>query len=739
MLTASIPTGTSTGIPTIDIYGRNTGVEYSQTTLSLDQLSAAVHQALTQYPYYTVVNGFSPMKDPHTLETLACAIRAKISPRTETNREHLNPVSFTEVYVARESLEVLDDASSEFTQVSRTRAPLPPHTDSSYEVLPHEMVIFHCIKADEGGGNSLMIPAEDVLQRLDDDVIARLREPVYPFGRGRHAILCGDRTTPFIRYYQIQLEHTSHLKSTELSAEHRSALKALNAVLCQEELCHKFHLKPGQILFMHNQKVFHGRTALSTNADRLMYRMRLHVSSLSADEQIFVANDAPTHMTLAKELSWLGRLERALYHYQQASELAPEQPNVLEAYGSFLLETGQFERAASVLRQCLMLNPAHYNGGLALSGLAKAAGDEIEAQAVLNPIMRAHPFVFEAKPTAEKLTVLRMQGIEGSAYGIVESSNGRYSPLLRSGHFSVSNLLSHDDYNPLVLNIFEDNIATLEDIPQFDLMLNTIACADSRAISLLAATRFVERYSHLPVINHPGQVLETTRDRNSHRLNSIEGVTFPKTEKFWWDRETVDGAVTDIVAWGFKFPMIIRKVQSHTGKSVVLLNDESALRTHLLTSSADNYYAIQYQDCSIRPGIYEKMRIFFIDGVLYPVANIFNDHWAIHSGDRYSVMDKETWMREEEQTFLNDPVSYLGSENFSKLYAIRDLVKLDFFGIDFVKLNDGSLFIFELNAAMRHNFDHAKNFPYTKPHLKSVSAAFDQMVKERLKGCSQES
>ena len=110
--------------------------------------------------------------------------------------------------------------------------------------------------------------------------------------------------------------------------------------------------------------------------------------------------------------------------------------------------------------------------------------------------------------------------------------------------------------------------------------------------------------------------------------------------------------------------------------------------------------------------------MFFIDGNFYPVANLFNDSWNVHSGDHYSVMDKTQWMQDEERSFLNDPVSYLGTENFDKLYKIRDLVGLDFFGIDLTMLPDGTLFIFELNAAMRHDFDHAKNFPYTETPLK---------------------
>ncbi|MGK7894335.1 MAG: hypothetical protein AB4372_12115, partial [Xenococcus sp. (in: cyanobacteria)] len=98
----------------------------------------------------------------------------------------------------------------------------------------------------------------------------------------------------------------------------------------------------------------------------------------------------------------------------------------------------------------------------------------------------------------------------------------------------------------------------------------------------------------------------------------------------------------------------------------------------------------------------------------------------------YEIMDKTQWTQDAEQSFLNDPISYLGQENFDKLCKIRDLIDLDFFGIDFTITPDGTLFIFELNSAMRHNFDHAGNFPYTRPHLERISAAFDTMIQNRL-------
>ena len=172
---------------------------------------------------------------------------------------------------------------------------------------------------------------------------------------------------------------------------------------------------------------------------------------------------------------------------------------------------------------------------------------------------------------------------------------------------------------------------------------------------------------------------------------------------------------------------------SQTGSSVKLVNNRAELDSYLQNSPTDKeYYIIQFQDYLNKRNVYNKTRVFFIDGNFYPVANLFHDSWNVHSGDRYSVMDKTQWMQDEEKSFLNDPVNYLGIENFEKLHKIRDAIGLDFFGIDLTILRDGTLFIFELNAAMRHNFDHAQNFPYTEPHLRRISNAFDTMIQNRL-------
>ncbi|MDJ0734575.1 MAG: TauD/TfdA family dioxygenase [Nostocaceae cyanobacterium] len=750
-----------------------TSISSGNTKTSLLQdIALHVCKALCSYPHYAIVGGFPAIQDRSNLIDLSQAIGAVVcgQPVSGRDAENQDKVSFTQVRID----ETKANLGGYVTKYSRTHQPLTLHTDSSYMSHPHKLVAFQCIVAAQTGGESIMAPVEDILQRIDSEVLELLRAPIYPFGDKPSPIIFGEPGDEQIRYYRAQIDRALETGALPLSDKHYAAIETLDRVLQQTEQFNQFQLQPGQIVFMDNTKVLHGRTGFSQQSDRLLYRVRLHVPNFEVGSQLKASvnigenqiqfppsnqstsaalnldtpekneepqeldfNNAEAHLVLAKEMRQLNRVGDELEHYRLASELASDNKIALQAfsaYGKLALRMGKFAQATKAFRRCLEIDPQNYDCGLALSSLVHESGNAAAAGGILEQVTQHHPFVFLDKPNSQKPTILRTRGLEGSAYAIVKENDGTYTNLLRGGHFSIKNLVNKQRYNLIILNIFQKNTDQLKDIPNFDLFLNTIACPDLKRESLLAAARLVDRYPHIPVINHPRRVLETTRERNSLRLNMIPGVCFPKTEKLWWDGISLDAIAKDIIGLGFVFPMIIRQVGTQTGSSVALVKSEQALREHFQKSPANKeYYIIQFHDCRKFENVYNKTRVFFIDHNFYPVAHLFNDSWNIHSGDRYSLMNKAPWTQYEEKSFLNDPLSYLGRENFNKLCKIRDLIGLDFFGIDFTILPDGRLFIFELNAAMRHNFDHAQNFPYTQPHLKRISEAFDTMVQRRLK------
>ena len=741
---------------------------------SLREVAKSICTALQKYPHLVVVSGYPAIDARENLTSLGQAI-CDINSSQEK-------VSFTRVRIDRAKANF--DAPA--THYSRTHLPLGPHTDSSYSLKPHEVVAFQCIVSDDTGGESIVIPVEDILEKIAPNYLELLREPVYPFEENSYPIIFGESGDEHIRYYRAQIDRTIGLTGMLLSEQHRSAIDQLDDLLQSAELGFRSHLKPGQIIFAHNTKVLHGRTGFSPQSERLLLRIRLHIPSLAAkeltsksessQEKVIADNqkrsqslkaishqelapkssdvnedrettpheiDAPIsqllseaqeQLDLALKLKNCCNFQDAFKHFQNALKLEPNSLEILSEFGEFLLEIGKFEIAAKIFRRCLEIDPQDFYSSLNLSSIAYKKEEYSEAQEILKKVAQQHPYIIFEKPKSHKPNLLRIRSLQGSKYNIIQRGNGTYKSLLQGGHFSIRDLVKHKRYNIMLLNIYEENIDELKDIPSFDILLNTIACPDLMRVPLLSAARFVDRFPNIPIINDPRKVLETTRERNSLRLNMIQGVTFPKTEKIRWDGISVNRMNKEILGLGFVFPFIVRLVGSQTGSSVSLINSEQALDYYFQQSPKDrDYYVIQFHDCRQTENIFNKTRVFFIDGTFYPVANLFNNAWNIHSGDRYEIMDKTQWTQDAEKSFLNDPISYLGNENFDKLCKIRDLIDLDFFGIDFTITPDGTLFIFELNSAMRHNFDHAQNFAYTRPHLERISAAFDTMLQSRLK------
>ena len=131
--------------------------------------------------------------------------------------------------------------------------------------------------------------------------------------------------------------------------------------------------------------------------------------------------------------------------------------------------------------------------------------------------------------------------------------------------------------------------------------------------------------------------------------------------------------------------------------------------------------------------LFRKLRLFHIDGEFFPVVCHLDKVWNVHGGNRKTIMRGDETLMAEEKSFLNDWKSYVGAANVDRIETVAERTGLEFFGMDFTIDADGSLFIYELNPAMRHSFDHARNFPYKLPYDQAIAEAFTRMVSQRMK------
>ena len=443
--------------------------------------------------------------------------------------------------------------------------------------------------------------------------------------------------------------------------------------------------------------------------------------------------DAGACLILSKVLALSGRLAASRRHALRAGALAPPRSELTIDVGEWLFEIGEFDIARRILEPALASTPTDADALCTLSALRQRDGDTEAARQVLLRSAELKPISAPRHHRPHQPAVLRIRCVENSFYGILQDGRtGRHRRRLKDGHFSVKNLIDKKRVNLFIASIAGDNLLNRDDLPPFRLAINSVSCADLNPGGLQRIDRFLARFPHIPVINPPRKVLATTRAQNARRLGSLDAVRFPRTEMFCND--AAPNEVADrLEQRGFGYPLIVRLPGTQTGDSMSREDTRADFMGRLAaTPPGVHLYAIEYIDCRDRRGLFHKTRAFFIDGVFYPVANLTSDVWQIHSADRYRVMVENTASRRAELRYLRDPEAHLGARVFGALHEIARIIDLDFFGIDFTTDRDGRVLVFEANAAMRHNYEHATAFPYTRAHLDRVSDAFDRMVHRRL-------
>lgn len=232
---------------------------------------------LKSHPHFFVLKGVPATEDRTLTVNIARAIADTEPFKPGRPPEMRHKVSFTRVQIDPEK----SADNSAVTRYSRTNQPLELHTDSSYMNDPHELVAFQMVRAESQGGDTLMAAVEDVVAALDEEVRTNLSEINFPFGRGPQPVLWTRKGATHIRYYRSQIE-TARLDEDEdeLADQDLAAMDALDDVLAREDLQFRFHVAPGETVFMHNTKALHGRTGFPADSDRLMYRIRMHAGCL---------------------------------------------------------------------------------------------------------------------------------------------------------------------------------------------------------------------------------------------------------------------------------------------------------------------------------------------------------------------------------------------------------------------------------------------------------------------------
>lgn len=242
--------------------------EMVSKTSQIDRTAEHITDALKRPPFFLVLKGLPATTDRSATVNLARAISA-------IGTGQASKVSFTRVEINLEK----SSKHGFSTSTSRTHLPMDVHTDSSYDPKPHELVAFQMVRTSDQGGQSTLVSLEDVLPHLDRTTFEVLQQAIFPFGDKTLPILWPHDTAWRIRYYRTQMEASAGLMG-QLSLDAMAATHILDGILKRDDLTYATALQAGDILFLNNTRVLHGRTGFDPNSSRLMYRIRCHAPSL---------------------------------------------------------------------------------------------------------------------------------------------------------------------------------------------------------------------------------------------------------------------------------------------------------------------------------------------------------------------------------------------------------------------------------------------------------------------------
>jgi hypothetical protein len=239
-----------------------------------------------------------------------------------------------------------------------------------------------------------------------------------------------------------------------------------------------------------------------------------------------------------------------------------------------------------------------------------------------------------------------------------------------------------------------------------------------------------------PVLNAPDRIVRLTREGTWALLDSAPGVVFPVNARI--DRAALariaggDASAAAILG-GSGFPMLARPVDTHAGDGLAKLDDPAQVAAYLGERAEQNFVIAPFVDYRSRDGCFRKYRIAIIAGRPYACHMGISEHWMIHYLN--AGMTESAWKRDEEAGWMAEFDHDFAVRHETALRAIAERIGLDYVTLDCGETPDGQLLVFEAgNGMIVHAMDPPDLFPYKRPQMHKVFAAFTTMLRDACSG-----
>ena len=446
----------------------------------------------------------------------------------------------------------------------------------------------------------------------------------------------------------------------------------------------------------------------------------------------------------AEILFSLGRDLEAAKDFEVVLRLEPSHFGALNDYGIMLMETGESGRARQMLIQATQAHPDKVVGQINLADFLlsqceyETAKNHYQRALELEPsLKKAHQGLAHAlaglgdekAAAAHRELGFREQALVSWAY----RGSGKPVQLLVlgsafGGNVPLQQILDKRTFQSTVL--LSEYFDPETPLPAHSLIVNLIGDADLSRAGLDAAEALLSRTTS-PVINHPALVRPTGRLVNARRLSVIPNVRTPRMVLLAKKVLLAPIAAKVIAEHGIEFPLLLRSPGFHTGQYFISVTSPENLAEAVAGLPGTDLLVMQVLDASNRHGDKHKFRVMFVDGELYPLHLAISKNWKVHyfSAD----MEIEPEYRVLEEQFLNNMSGLLGDEVMAALNSIRQVLGLDYGGIDFAIDQNGKVLLFEANATMLvHQPENVQKWAYRQEAAKRIMDAVRSMILNRI-------
>ncbi len=226
----------------------------------------------------------------------------------------------------------------------------------------------------------------------------------------------------------------------------------------------------------------------------------------------------------------------------------------------------------------------------------------------------------------------------------------------------------------------------------------------------------------LPVVNPPEKIRRTAREGVAALLKDIPDCRMAKIARI--------PAGEGVPPVSFQGPVLARPAGTHGGDRFEKFDSIAAAEKFIRDNPDKDHYLMEYIDYASADGKFRKYRFIFIDGQILPYHLAIGNGWKVHHVT--TNMFETPWMQQEEEAFLAAPEKVFTEKHYAAMGKINAAMGLDYFGIDCGIDKEGSLVVFEANAAM---LVHQQNetMPYKIPYVAAIRKAFQEMVVRRAK------